>query len=70
MAARSDDVPTGKGPAAAEAVELAHELETLRASIPGRPFGAHFQARAAIRHTVYHSGQIGLLRKGVSTAPR
>jgi heme-degrading monooxygenase HmoA len=32
--------------------------------VPGRPFDARFQVRAAIRHTVYHSGQIGLLKKG------
>jgi len=38
----------------------------LDARIPGRPFDARYQVRAAIRHTVYHSGQIGLLRKGVS----
>ena len=38
----------------------------LRAPIPGRPFDAAFQVRAAIRHTVYHSGQIGLLRKGTA----
>jgi hypothetical protein len=31
--------------------------------VPGRPFDARFQVRAAIRHTVYHSGQIALLRK-------
>jgi heme-degrading monooxygenase HmoA/uncharacterized damage-inducible protein DinB len=36
----------------------------LAAGIPGRPFDRHFQVRAAIRHTVYHSGQIGLLRRG------
>jgi len=35
----------------------------LDAAVPGRPFDARFQVRAAIRHTVYHSGQIGLLRK-------
>jgi len=35
----------------------------LAAPVPGRPFDARFQIRAAIRHTVYHSGQIGLLRK-------
>ena len=39
----------------------------LAASIPGRPFDARFQVRAAIRHTVYHSGQIGLLRKSAPT---
>jgi heme-degrading monooxygenase HmoA/uncharacterized damage-inducible protein DinB len=38
----------------------------LAAPIPGRPFDRHFQVRAAIRHTVYHSAQIGLLRKGAS----
>ena len=37
----------------------------LGAPVPGRPFDARFQVRAAIRHTVYHSGQIGLLKKGV-----
>ncbi len=35
----------------------------LQSPTPGRPFDAEFQVRAAIRHTVYHSGQIGLLRK-------
>jgi heme-degrading monooxygenase HmoA len=39
----------------------------LGAGIPGRPFDARFQARSAIRHTVYHSGQIGLLRKGATS---
>lgn len=38
----------------------------LAARIPGRDFDAHFQVRAAIRHTVYHSGQIGLLRKSAA----
>jgi uncharacterized damage-inducible protein DinB len=38
--------------------------EDLRAKVPGRHYDAHFQVRSAIRHTVYHSGQIGLLRKG------
>jgi hypothetical protein len=40
----------------------------LAADIPGRPFDRHFQVRAAIRHTVYHSGQIGLLRKAAAGA--
>ena len=35
----------------------------LGAPIPGRPFDGRFQVRSAIRHTVYHSGQIGLLKK-------
>lgn len=39
----------------------------LDARIPGRPFDARYQVRAAIRHTVYHSGQFGLLRKGLPT---
>jgi hypothetical protein len=38
--------------------------EDLRARIGGRDYDAHFQVRAAIAHSVYHSGQIGLLRKG------
>jgi uncharacterized damage-inducible protein DinB/heme-degrading monooxygenase HmoA len=38
----------------------------LTEPIPGRPFDRLFQVRAAIRHTVYHSGQIGLLRKAAS----
>jgi uncharacterized damage-inducible protein DinB/heme-degrading monooxygenase HmoA len=41
----------------------------LAGSIPGRPFDARFQVRAAIRHTVYHSGQIGLLRKSARSRP-
>jgi heme-degrading monooxygenase HmoA/uncharacterized damage-inducible protein DinB len=40
----------------------------LEAKVPGRPFDGRFQVRAAIRHTVYHSGQIGLLRKGAPGA--
>jgi uncharacterized damage-inducible protein DinB len=35
----------------------------LDAAVPGRPFAARFLVRGAIRHTVYHSGQIGLLRR-------
>ncbi len=35
----------------------------LEAPVPGRAFPARFLVRGAIRHTVYHSGQIGLLRK-------
>jgi heme-degrading monooxygenase HmoA/uncharacterized damage-inducible protein DinB len=61
---------------ATQALLEAHEVLTARVfclsdadlagGIPGRPFNARFQARAAIRHVVYHSGQIGLLRKGTS----
>jgi heme-degrading monooxygenase HmoA/uncharacterized damage-inducible protein DinB len=35
----------------------------LDAPVPGRSFPGRFLVRGAIRHTVYHSGQIGLLRK-------
>jgi uncharacterized damage-inducible protein DinB len=35
----------------------------LDATVPGRPFSARYLVRGAIRHTVYHSGQIGLIRK-------
>jgi heme-degrading monooxygenase HmoA len=38
----------------------------LGAPVPGRPFDARFQVRAAIRHAVYHSGQIGLLKKATA----
>lgn len=46
-------------------VERAGRLapEELDAPVPGRPFPTRFLVRGAIRHTVYHSGQIGLLRK-------
>src|SRR5262245_24847647 len=36
----------------------------LDARTPGRPFSVRFLVRMATRHIVYHSGQIGLLRKG------
>jgi uncharacterized damage-inducible protein DinB/heme-degrading monooxygenase HmoA len=36
----------------------------LQRKVPGRPFDAEYQVHAAIRHVVYHSGQIGLLKKG------
>jgi hypothetical protein len=35
----------------------------LERKVPGRPFDAEFQVHAAIRHVVYHSGQIALLKK-------
>ena len=37
--------------------------EELEAKVPGRDFSARFLVRSAIRHTLYHSGQIGLLKK-------
>lgn len=66
--------PTAQAWAEARARLLeAHERLTARvarlshadlgARIPGRDFDARFQVRAAIRHTVYHSGQVGLLRR-------
>ncbi len=72
-------VPRATGPAwgmAKQALLEAHDALTARvarlseadlaARIPGRDYDARFQVRAAIRHTVYHSGQIGLLRKDAS----
>lgn len=41
--------------------------DDLRAKIPGRDYDANFQVRAAIAHTLYHSGQIGVLRKGAAS---
>ena len=38
----------------------------LDARIPGREFTARFMVEGAIRHVVYHSGQIGLLRKALA----
>jgi uncharacterized damage-inducible protein DinB len=35
----------------------------LDARVAGRDYTVRFLVRGAIRHTVYHSGQIGLLRK-------
>jgi uncharacterized damage-inducible protein DinB len=35
----------------------------LDATVPGRDYSNRFLARGAIRHAVYHSGQIGLLKK-------
>ena len=40
--------------------------DDLRAKVPGRDYDALFQVRSAIAHTVYHSGQIALLRKGTT----
>jgi hypothetical protein len=31
--------------------------------VAGRDYTVRFMVRGAIRHAVYHSGQIGLLRK-------
>jgi uncharacterized damage-inducible protein DinB len=39
--------------------------DDLRVKIGGRDYDAQFQVRAAIAHSVYHAGQIGLLRRGV-----
>ena len=36
----------------------------LDATTPGRDYSVRFMVRGAIRHTVYHSGQIGLLKRG------
>lgn len=42
--------------------------QALEAKVPGRDFSARFQVHIAIRHTVYHSGQIGLLKKAAPAA--
>jgi heme-degrading monooxygenase HmoA len=42
--------------------------EDLEGKVPGRDFSARFQVHSAIRHTVYHSGQIGLLKKAAPAA--
>ena len=38
----------------------------LDARVPEREFTARFMVRGAIRHVVYHSGQISLLRKAAT----
>jgi heme-degrading monooxygenase HmoA len=38
-------------------------LTDFEAQVPGRPYSVRFQVHSAIRHTVYHTGQIGLLKK-------
>ncbi len=37
--------------------------ERLDAKVPGRDYAGRLQVHGAVRHVVYHSGQIGLLRK-------
>jgi heme-degrading monooxygenase HmoA/uncharacterized damage-inducible protein DinB len=69
--------PTAKAWAEAQArLRTAHEglvatvarlrPEELEAKVPGRDFSARFQVHSAIRHMVYHSGQIGLLKRARS----
>jgi uncharacterized damage-inducible protein DinB/heme-degrading monooxygenase HmoA len=58
---------------AKERLRVAHERLVARvaalndadldAPVPGRDYTVRFLVRGAIRHVVYHSGQIGLLRK-------
>jgi heme-degrading monooxygenase HmoA/uncharacterized damage-inducible protein DinB len=66
--------PTAKAWADAQArLRSAHERivetvarlrpEDLEGKVPGRDYSARFQVHSAIRHTVYHTGQIGLLKK-------
>jgi uncharacterized damage-inducible protein DinB len=38
----------------------------LGAKLPHRDYSARFLVRGAVCHTVYHSGQIGLLRKSIA----
>jgi uncharacterized damage-inducible protein DinB len=37
--------------------------EDLEATAPGRDYDARFMLRGLVNHVVYHSGQIGLLKK-------
>lgn len=37
--------------------------EALEAKVPGRDFSARFLVHEGVRHIVYHSGQVGLLKK-------
>ena len=66
--------PTPKAWAEAlEGLRAAHEQivetvarlrpEDLEAKVPGRDYSGRFQVHSAVRHTVYHTGQIGLLKK-------
>ena len=43
--------------------------QALEAQVPGRHYSARFQVHSAIRHTVYHTGQIGLLKKAAPPRP-
>ena len=42
------------------------EPAELDATVPGCEYDARFLVEGAIRHTVYHSGQIALLKKAVA----
>jgi hypothetical protein len=37
--------------------------EQLDGEVPGRDYSGRFQVHSAVRHVVYHSGQIGLLKR-------
>lgn len=48
--------------------EFLHGIEALSESalsqmVPGKPYTIHFMLQGAVRHHVYHSGQIAMLRK-------
>jgi len=76
---REGDFPVPKAPTAAAWDEAGGWLSTsqerlaervshlgtreLQAKVPGRDYTVAFMVRGAIRHAVYHSGQIGLLKK-------
>jgi heme-degrading monooxygenase HmoA/uncharacterized damage-inducible protein DinB len=71
--------PTAERWAAAKAaLESGHErlrevvarlsADDLDAPVPGRHYNVRFQVQSAVRHVVYHSGQIGLLKRATSAS--
>jgi hypothetical protein len=42
----------------------------LDSPTPGRPFPRRFQVGSSVRHVVYHSGQIGILKRALQLPPR
>ena len=46
------------------------EPAELEATVPGCEYDARFLVKGAIRHTVYHSGQIALLKKAAAPMAR
>jgi heme-degrading monooxygenase HmoA/uncharacterized damage-inducible protein DinB len=43
-------------------------VDDLDSPTPGRPYNLRFQIGSAVRHVVYHSGQIGLLKRATSAS--
>jgi heme-degrading monooxygenase HmoA len=42
--------------------------DDLDSPTPGRPYNLRFQIGSSVRHVVYHSGQIGLLKRATSAS--